>query len=65
MVYLFPPKVIRTENNMDIEAKSKIKMFYFLSLTWRLIGEWRDRSGLISEFTVQMPPRTRENTKIF
>ena len=65
MVYLFPPKVIRTETNMDIEAKSKIKMFYFLSLTWRLIGEWRDRSGLISEFTVQMPPRTRENTKIF
>ena len=26
MVYLFPPKVIRTETNMDIEAKSKIKI---------------------------------------
>ena len=65
MVYLFPPKVIRTETNMDIEAKSKIKMFYFLSLTWRLIGEWRDRSGLVWEFTVQRPARTRENTKIF
>ena len=28
MVYLFPPKVIKTETNMDIEAKSKIKILF-------------------------------------
>ena len=28
MVYLFPPKVIKTETNMDIEAKGKIKILF-------------------------------------
>ena len=61
MVYLFPPKVIRTETNMDIEAKSKIKIFlFFESHMATYLGVERQKWARLRVYSAEACEDTRE-----
>ena len=62
MVYLFPPKVIKTETNADIEAKSKIKIFlFFESHMATYFGVERQKWALLRVYSAEACENTREN----
>ena len=53
MVYLFPPKVIKTETNMDIEAKSKIKILFVESHMATYWGVERQKWALLRVYSAE------------
>ena len=61
MVYLFPPKVIRTETNMDIEAKSKIKILFVESHMATYWGVERQKWAHLRVYNAEACEDTREN----
>ena len=60
MVYLFPPKVIRTETNMDIGAKSKIKILFVESHMATYWGVERQKWARLRVYSAEACEDTRE-----
>ena len=60
MVYLFPPKVIKTETNMDIEAKSKITILFVESHLATYWGVERQKWAHFRVYSADASEGTRE-----
>ena len=65
MVYLFPPKVIKTETNMDIEAKSKIKILIVESHMATYWGVERQKWAHFRVYSADASEDTREYQDFF